>query len=63
MKGLAVLDRIVKGIDLLARGTIYLALLVCGASLAALAAVVVAIGSYRLFQFLWHTLLSFEWGR
>jgi len=56
------LDRIVKGVDLVVRGIIYISLVTIGASLALLAAAVVAIGSYRLFNFLWKHLLGFEWG-
>jgi len=56
------LDRIVKGIDVMVRGAIYLALLVCGVSLAVLAAAVAAVGSWRVWQWLWKNLLGFEWG-
>jgi hypothetical protein len=57
------LDRIVNGVDAGVRGVIYIALVVCGAAMAILAAAVVSVGAYRVWEFIWKNFYSFSWGQ
>ena len=54
-------ERLVRGADALVRGVIYVSCLICGASLAVLAAWSVLLFCYRLGQWLWVHLLGFDW--
>ena len=56
------LNHIIEIVDKLTRGLIYLGLIICGAAMAVLAAAVVAVGCWRVWQWTWTNLLGFPWG-
>ena len=55
-------DRIWDILEKTSRGVIAMSCLACGVAVAVLAAAVLGVGCYRVWQFIWAHFLGFSWG-
>jgi hypothetical protein len=55
------LDRVLGTVEQAARGLVYLCIVAIGAAVAVLAAAIIGVGCYRIWQYTWTHFLSHPW--